>query len=220
MSRLKLIRPFVAAAATLALLAAVLLAFTLSCALDGPGMSRMFARYSRVTVQAVGPEEYDALAEEITGYLSGGRDDLPSFQEHEIRHMADVRGLLSLAKSAAACLGGVVMLAAAFILWKDRGNLFCYLRASRRTAMTAALFAAALGAWGAIDFDSLFILFHKLSFTNDLWLLNPYEDLLLQLMPTDFFVAYAGRILVSWGLFLASWLVVAGTASHLQRRKK
>lgn len=57
---------------------------------------------------------------------------------------------------------------------------------------------AALMVWGAVDFDSLFILFHRLAFTNDLWLLNPETDLLIRLMPTDFFVHYAALIGGSW----------------------
>ncbi|MBQ8136307.1 MAG: DUF1461 domain-containing protein, partial [Clostridia bacterium] len=34
-------------------------------------------------------------------------------------------------------------------------------------------------------------------FTNNLWLLDPSKDLLIQLMPETFFRAYAGRILLS-----------------------
>ena len=60
------------------------------------------------------------------------------------------------------------------------------------------LVLAALLVWGMVDFDSLFILFHHLAFTNDLWLLNPATDLLIRLMPVAFFVHYAALIGGTW----------------------
>lgn len=201
---------------TLALVLAVLLAFTMSSAFDAPRMQEMFETHSNVTVQDIG-DGYHMLAREVTQYLSGETDTLPSFKSHEVLHMADVRNLLVLAKTVATVCGIVVILTLLFIVFLDRGHIKTYLKASNRTVDMLAIIAIAIGIWGWIDFDSLFILFHKLSFTNELWLLNPYEDLLIQLMPTSFFVGYGTRILISWAGFLAAWLVITGT-SFLTRK--
>ena len=67
--------------------------------------------------------------------------------------------------------------------------------------------------WAAIDFDSFFTAFHRLTFTNDGWLLDPRTDLLIRLMPADFFMALGAR-LVLWMLAAAAaagmtaWLII------------
>ena len=44
------------------------------------------------------------------------------------------------------------------------------------------------GIWAAVNFNGLFVTFHKVAFRNDGWLLNPKTDLLIRLMPISFFV--------------------------------
>ena len=50
-----------------------------------------------------------------------------------------------------------------------------------------------------IDFDGLFVTFHRIAFTNDGWLLNPRTDLLIRLMPESFFIRL-GLIGASWAI--------------------
>ena len=59
-----------------------------------------------------------------------------------------------------------------------------------------------------MNFDGLFITFHKIAFTNDLWLLNPNTDVLMALMPLPFFIWYAGEILKAMGPALGMMLLV------------
>ena len=79
----------------------------------------------------------------------------------------------------------------------------------RRTliAILAAVTLIIIAA--CIDFNSLFILFHQIAFTNDLWLLDPRTDLLIRLMPIEFFVSYAAIIGGLWLLGMAALLVFA-----------
>ena len=78
----------------------------------------------------------------------------------------------------------------------------------------AFLVCTALVVWGAADFEGLFVLFHRLSFDNGLWLLNPQTDLLIRLMPTSFFVSYAA---ILGGTWLGALLVMAAVAWRLKR---
>ena len=64
---------------------------------------------------------------------------------------------------------------------------------------------AMLGLWGMMDFDSLFTLFHKLLFTNDLWLLDPRTDLLIRICPSSMFMNMGARI----GIFGLIWVLAA-----------
>ncbi len=50
-----------------------------------------------------------------------------------------------------------------------------------------------LGIFSALDFDLVFINFHKIFFRNDLWQL-PEGSNLLKLFPPEFFQAFANRI--------------------------
>ena len=54
----------------------------------------------------------------------------------------------------------------------------------------------AFAIWAAADFSGAFTFFHETLFTNDLWLLNPETDLLLRLLPEQFFADFAGVIAV------------------------
>lgn len=56
--------------------------------------------------------------------------------------------------------------------------------------------------WALLDFNSLFVLMHRLLFTNDLWLMDPQTDLIISLMPQAFFTAMAGKLLRRLALML------------------
>ena len=47
----------------------------------------------------------------------------------------------------------------------------------------------------AISFDKLFLLFHLISFRNDLWMLDPTQDYLIAMFPQGFF--FTATILIA-----------------------
>ena len=59
------------------------------------------------------------------------------------------------------------------------------------------------------SFDDLFFRFHEVAFTNDLWLLDPSTDLLIRLMPIEFFISYAAIIGCCWLLGMGGILVIS-----------
>ena len=85
--------------------------------------------------------------------------------------------------------------------WKASGLL---LRGAWQAlgAMAGAIFLIA--AVCAVDFTWAFTLFHKILFTNDLWLLSA-SSTLIRMFPEDFFRAMAGSI----GLRFAGMLLLA-----------
>ena len=53
-----------------------------------------------------------------------------------------------------------------------------------------------------IDFNKYFTYFHLIFFSNDLWILNPETDLMIQMLPEDFFIGIAIKIMIYYLLYL------------------
>lgn len=191
-------------------------------AVSQPLMNRLMAHYAPPEDTGLPGASYPAVTEMITGYLRGRRDSFQltykvggveclAFQPHEQQHMADVQGLFTLCRRVLlAGLGVSAALTGMLICLRNRRALVWL----RRT-MYVLLALLALVAVAAVKaFDSLFILFHEVAFTNDLWLLNPSTDMLIRLMPLEFFIAYAVVIGVYW---LTGLLLVIGGSAAVQR---
>lgn len=123
--------------------------------------------------------------------------------------MADVQGLFRLCDTQVWVLIAAVtvaVLAGCRLLRDER-----LLRAFRRMLLCVLGIAAGIAILACIDFDGAFTLFHRIAFTNDLWLLDPRTDLLIRLMPTGFFIRYAALI---GGLWLAGMGVLVRLVSR------
>ena len=159
-------------------------------------------------------KEYPEMVHMITRYLAGEVNEfqhryiadgelIETFQPHEQQHMADCRALFRLDRRV--LYAGAMLSAALFAVALGRRRLFkgCLVGLGAVMVLVALVAMAAM-----IDFDRLFILFHKLSFANDLWLLNPRTDMLIRLMPIGFFTTYAAMLGASWLILMA--LMLAG----------
>lgn len=157
----------------------------------------------------------------LLDYLEDHRDDvkvtidvyeLPkeAFNERESLHMVDVKALYQFALHVRICAALVLIIALAW-LWitqkKAMGKLLA--NAFVQCAMGLACLLAFLGIWALIDFTSLWESFHHLFFRNDLWLLNPRTDLMINMFPEDFFFHMVLRIALS---FIIGFGVLLGTS--------
>ena len=106
------------------------------------------------------------------------------FNEREIAHLRDVKGLFRLVYGL---LLGTVVYAAIYIgvslfWWQDR-RLYRGLIFGGGLTLVLMLI---IGLSAAINFDWLFRQFHLISFANDLWMLDPATDYLIRLFPRGF----------------------------------
>lgn len=180
------------------------------------------------TAEQIGMSGADlqAATDALLDYLRGKREDLhvqatiggqqrEVFNQREILHMADVRTLYLWAMRIG---NGLLILAAAFYLWAWIGGrdkaavLGGYLQGNY---ILLGLIAA-LGIYAALDFNSFWTGFHKIFFTNDLWLLDPRTDILIQMVPEQFFFDLVMRIVVSAAVIIAVLMV----AAHLAKRRQ
>ncbi len=151
------------------------------------------------------------VTEEMLLYLQGDRDDLvvettmyginrEFFNEKEKLHMVDVRnlnlGAVAVAKVclaiAALCLIGIAGL---HLYRKDTLRHFLRIMAQTFLIGTAS-FLIIIGAGALLvstDFNRYWRMFHHIFFTNDLWLLDPTTDMLINIVPEAFFQAFIIR---------------------------
>lgn len=192
--------------------------------LDPALMNEGFLNYARTERFSVRAAQYPEYAQAITDYLAGKADGMrvpdenggmkDAFSEKENLHMADVRGLIGLLRLIRVLTGAAALLTAAW-LWFMTGKGWDAAAAMKGAGLGAALclvLGAVLTAVALSGFDAFFVGFHRLFFRNDLWLLNPERHLLINLMPTAFFVWYGGEILKKL-LPLAALALVAAVAA-------
>lgn len=202
------------------------LAFVLDNITD-PGLMRsLMERYAPPETTGLPAAEYAPVTEMIDGYIHGevqtfqhiftvNGAEYAAFNQKEQRHMADVQQLFRLCDGQ---IWAIVTIAAVAVIAECR--LFSdvrTLRAFRGTLLAILALVTALIVLACIDFDSLFRLFHRVAFTNDLWLLDPRTDLLIRLMPLEFFISYAALIGVLW---LAGMAAMLAATTLLIRKKK
>ena len=191
---------------------------------DGALMASEMLETAPPETTGLAPEEYPAMGSLTAAFLTGtGRfqmtrtgengEEILYFHDYEEAHMEDVRGLIRLDTTVMwIALAAAALLLGAGILLRDsrafaRGILW-------GLGLLGAVLAAFL-IWALVDFEGLFVTFHQVAFTNDGWLLDTRTNLLIRLMPEDFFVALGARLL----LWTAAAALAAGTAAWAVRKK-
>lgn len=188
--------------------------------------------YEKYQVPETVHMEMDDLLEvtdEMMAYLRGEREDLhimttvdgqarEFFNDREIAHMEDVQGLflgaITLRRILLATAVLCVILMA--VLKADLKKLL-----PKCLCMGSGLFfllAAELGILISTDFTKYFIIFHKIFFRNDLWILDPSTDLLINIVPEPFFSDTALRIGITFGGMVVLLLAVCAFILFRQRK--
>lgn len=193
-----------------------------------PGyFEREYTKYNVLdSLPSMTMEDLLEVTYEMMDYLKGEREDLhvvtvmdgqerEFFNEREIAHMEDVQVLFLRAMSLRrACI---------FICVLCLGFLFLTKAPVRRVlppsicAGTGLFFGitAILALIISGDFTKYFVIFHHIFFDNDLWILDPATDMLINIVPEGFFMDTAARIAL---LFGASSAVLFGICLFLTLR--
>lgn len=189
------------------------------------------------------------VTDEMLLYLQDKREDLvvettiagqkrEFFNTREKLHMEDVKGLnLASVRVGWVCLLLFVVFGVPFTLWmvhdyrkadadtKEATLGAHLLKIYRRTFIFAILFLLLVVGIGAVvvasDFTHYWTVFHEIVFTNDLWLLDPNTDLLINIVPEEFFVALVSRCAIRYAVILAvlAVLIIGGYLIFRKRGK-
>lgn len=180
-----------------------------------------FLRYEIPGDMQVELQELMSYASLLVEYLKGnidspnthttarGRDGL-LYGEREIIHLEDVRDLFDLSRAIQRVSAFLSMLIVAAAIWKRET------RAVARGALLGGLGIVCLLGLTALvvatDFERYFIIFHELSFSNDLWMLDPDTEFLIRMFPEQFFAGVAARTALALAAYYAGFLAISFTA--------
>lgn len=163
-------------------------------------------------------EKIDSEFSDVLGYVKGDEVqlDMAFFNEKEKQHLYDVRNLFSFARYV-LIISIVIVLISSMALYR-LGERMEMQKAIIFGASLCILLTVIAAVSSLFDFNSAFIAFHKLLFTNDLWLLDFYTDNLIRMLPQQIFADIALR----WAILVctASSMAIAGTAYIMRRRQK
>ena len=178
-----------------------------------------FEKYRIARASGISSADLRQVALELRAYFNSGQEPLhvvtriygqerELFNEKEVHHMRDVKRLLwgvyGVFAVSAVCLAALIAVGFARA---RRG----YVRTlSRRALWGGGLTVALLALFGivaSVGFDALFLLFHRVSFANDFWQLDPRTDYLVLLFPQGFWfdaTVWVALRAIAGGLILAA----------------
>ena len=175
----------------------LLLAASISWAVNSLWLYKYgFDRYSVSQITGLGQSELDRAATGLIDYFNSddetisltvmkGGESFTLFNEREVAHLRDVKGLFRLVYRVllGALIYALVYVGLSFILWQDRRRLA---RGLVGGSCLTLLLMLALGLGTLLNFDWLWRQFHLISFANELWMLDPTRDYLIMLFPRGF----------------------------------
>ena len=166
---------------------------------------REFEKYRLSETMRISQPDLRIVVKNLQRYMAGLDDDLDAvatvdgvsrafFNQREIHHMEDVRLLFHYGFIAFRLSAVIFILSAVYII----KNKFYY-ETARCVMMGVFVFLGGFGGLAAIialNFDKAFVIFHEMFFNNDLWLLDPRTDLLINMLPQEFFINISKTIAV------------------------
>lgn len=153
-------------------------------------------------------DELDDITNLVLDYLKDNKETLDYklnikgnnrevFNDTEKYHMVDVKNLYLNAMNVRNILFIISIICLILIIYFDKKKAFKYLYQSFRNVLFFILIiVSALALMIIIDFNSFWNTFHHIFFSNDLWLLDLRTDVLIMIVPPDFFNALCIRIVI------------------------
>jgi len=138
------------------------------------------------------------------------------FSEKELIHLGDVKGLMTLDYLIQWITFLVLVMSGLLLVLKDREKWQKLARSMFWGSVATIALMGFLGVWSLIGFENLYILFHLVSFSNELWILDPSRDYLIMLFPGGFFYDVA---LYGCAAIIIESIVIGGIAFAVFRHK-
>jgi aspartyl/glutamyl-tRNA(Asn/Gln) amidotransferase C subunit len=158
---------------------------------------KSFVKYGIAEMTGMNDENLECIIEDVLKYLKDDREELDTraiikgkeeevFGDRERLHMVDVKRLFARGKVLRNVSFMLIIIMALFFVKKDGhwkelvSNVLLYISAINILFLFILLLMK-------VNFDKYFTYFHVIFFNNDLWELNPNTDILVQMLPENFF---------------------------------
>ena len=140
-------------------------------------------------------EEIREINSQIKNYFFDETEflEVSIFNEKEIYHMKDVKDIINNLFLYGKLSSVVFVIITLICIKKYKVRIYSVFKASS-IVYSVMLLVLAIGF--LLSFNKLFIIFHEIAFSNDLWKLNINEDYLLMMYPENFFRDIALLILI------------------------
>lgn len=204
--------------------------FTLWNAFNSEALySYSFSRYNADQVTGIEMAQLELAGKDIVKYFNDDRTYLDTrvivngqpqrlFNEREILHMRDVKSLVVYLLHYglwASALYIAMFIVVGYAFWRER-MLVMLARGFFWGSVATLLMIGLITIASIIGFDAVFTKFHTISFSNDLWQLDPRRDRLIQMFSETFF---RDAVLLVGGTCILMSLVFGGVSyRHLRKR--
>ena len=170
---------------------------------------RQFDENLTVARSNVTSEGLRVITDEIQTFLKGEKEEFSAvieyegqvqevFSKQEKAHMKDVQKLFSLARTLR--LFSIIILAFVILCLIKRNHKQCY-KLFLCSAVISFLMVVIVSLLSVANFDSVFTALHRVLFSNELWLFEGSENVLLNVLSGGFFTACAKQILL-WTMII------------------
>lgn len=175
--------------------------------------------------------ELMAVTARLLDYMRGAVPDLSVsahvngeprqfFNQREEQHMSDVRRLIVggyMVRTTALC----VLVLGLWFLWlmRVKHKLITLARWVLGLALAFLALMLILVFLVSLDFNNAFVIFHKIFFTNDLWILDPQTDLLVNIVPERFFIDLGLTVSFLFTAFYVIAICVCAIFLRLSKRR-
>ena len=174
-----------------------------------PSFSMWFYRWqfeqnNTYAVVNMEPEHLHEVTQHMIRHMQGREDDIQIltvvngeqryfFSPIEIRHMDDVQVLFRWGLGIYNVLLVLFILSLATYVYlarkiREKNAIYKLLCAWRISSLVTTLCLLVTTAFIAINWHRAFVIFHEIFFDNDYWILDPRVDLLINIVPYDFFI--------------------------------
>ena len=231
---MKIARPLTILAAAIFVVAVLLflIAFNVRWVINFPPLySYGFDRYDIPQYTGIERDELLSAARQIRDYFNNDVDLLEInvvvrgirvsnlYNEREVLHMRDVKGLVKgvYRVSEISALYLLLYMIGGFAL-RRRAFLPTLGRLLRWSGGITLGLVLLVGLGSLVGFDRLFLAFHLISFSNDLWQLDPSRDYLIAMFPQGFFLI--ATLLIAFAIIVQSAALVVVPTYLIKRRQK
>lgn len=157
--------------------------------------------------------EAKQLNKSLTEFIEGKTDVIYTASERALKHMQDVKDILTGIKLAG--LMGFTAFAICVCLLRNTGVK----RMIHTACCPLIVFILLLCLLSFSDFGSLFYHFHRLLFTNDLWMIDPSADRMILYLTEEFFLLMAMEAIIRGTvLYVLSCFIVIVITKTFGRR--